>query len=57
MKLFERESFSDGPIRDEKVLTEVKILKDLSRTYPSRIIQFIDFYANDENQLVLVMER
>ncbi|KAJ3020421.1 hypothetical protein HKX48_000829 [Thoreauomyces humboldtii] len=57
MKLFEKERFADGPIRDEKVLTEVKILKDLSLAYPARIVKYLDFYENGEEQLVLVMER
>ncbi|KAI8818066.1 kinase-like domain-containing protein [Fimicolochytrium jonesii] len=57
MKLFEREQFADGPVRDEKVVAEVEIIKDLSRQYPARIIQYLDFYSNDENQLVLIMER
>ncbi|KAI8922285.1 kinase-like domain-containing protein [Powellomyces hirtus] len=57
MKLFERERFSDGPVRDEQVLAEVKIIKDLSAAHPERIIRFLDFYSNDEDQLVLVMER
>ncbi|TPX65225.1 hypothetical protein SpCBS45565_g05361 [Spizellomyces sp. 'palustris'] len=57
LKLFDRERFAEGPVRDEKVLAEVKILKDLCRAHPKRIIGFVDFYANDEDQLVLVMER
>ncbi|KAJ3148349.1 hypothetical protein HDU86_007458 [Geranomyces michiganensis] len=57
MKLFDKERFADGPVRDELVLAEVKILKDLSEQYPSRIVRFLDFYSNDEDQFVLVMER
>ncbi|KAI9097349.1 kinase-like domain-containing protein, partial [Phlyctochytrium arcticum] len=57
LKLFEREHFSDTEApRDAAVLTEVQILKDLSKQYPARVIQFRNFYANDEDQLVLVME-
>ncbi|KAJ3185539.1 hypothetical protein HDU87_000162 [Geranomyces variabilis] len=57
MKLFEKERFADGPSRDDLVFAEVKILKDLSEQYPSRIVRFLDFYSNDEDQFVLVMER
>ncbi|KAJ3171506.1 Calcium-dependent protein kinase 4 [Geranomyces variabilis] len=57
MKLFDKERFADGPSRDDLVFAEVKILKDLSEQYPSRIVRFLDFYSNDEDQFVLVMER
>ena len=58
IKLFDMEQFPDHEgLRDAKTRAEVDILKELSSKYPNRVVQYLDFYANDEDQLVLVMER
>ncbi|KAJ3057148.1 hypothetical protein HK097_000076 [Rhizophlyctis rosea] len=52
------EQFPDHEgLRDAKTRAEVDILKELSSKYPNRVVKYLDFYANDEDQLVLVMER
>ncbi|KAJ3105213.1 hypothetical protein HDU97_008367 [Phlyctochytrium planicorne] len=56
MKLTERENSSDSE-RNYRVKQEAAILKELSHAAPDRIINFIEFFLNDEDQFVLVMER
>ncbi|KAJ3040068.1 calcium calmodulin-dependent protein kinase type 1G [Rhizophlyctis rosea] len=52
------ETFPDHDgVRDAKTLAEVDVLKELSSKYPSRVVKYLDFYSNEEDQLVLVMER
>ncbi|KAJ3218685.1 hypothetical protein HDU67_004467 [Dinochytrium kinnereticum] len=56
MKLIERENSSDSE-RNYRVRQEAEMLKELSHAAPHRIINFRDFYLNDEDQFVIVMER
>ncbi|KAJ3288651.1 hypothetical protein HK104_008049 [Borealophlyctis nickersoniae] len=57
IKLFDQELFPDvAGQRDAKTLAEVDVLKTLSKRYPGRVVAYKDFYANEEQQYVLVME-
>ncbi|KAI8849429.1 kinase-like domain-containing protein [Chytridium lagenaria] len=56
MKMTERENASDSE-RNHRVKQEATVLKDLSHAAPHRIINYRNFFLNDEDQFVLVMER
>ncbi|KAI9199818.1 kinase-like domain-containing protein [Polychytrium aggregatum] len=57
IKFFDRENEYAYSEHNEAIKREVDILKELSLAMPDRVVRFIDFYADDENRYVLVMER
>ena len=57
MKLSERETNSDYDAENDRIRLEAETLKTLSEQCPTRMIGFIDFYLNDENQYCLIMDR
>ncbi|KAJ3417613.1 calcium calmodulin-dependent protein kinase type 1G [Chytridiales sp. JEL 0842] len=56
MKMVDKKYGIDSNEND-KVFNEAKALKELSQEMPSRILEFKQFYENDEEQYVLIMER